>query len=60
MNKLKGVLLLSLIFAISVPCFGNSVAIKRKKNKWIQSESMEQKNPDNSVSNQDNVQAFNF
>ena len=60
MKKFKGVLLLALIFAISVPCFGNSVAIKRKKNKWIQSEPVEQKNLDNVVSSQDNVDAFSF
>ena len=35
MNTVKGVLLMALIFAISAPCFGNNVAIKRKKNKWL-------------------------
>jgi hypothetical protein len=35
MSAVKGVLLMALIFAISVPCFGNGVAIKRKKNKWL-------------------------
>ena len=41
MNKVKGVLAIALILAISTPCFGSSVAIKRKKNKW--QHSMEQK-----------------
>lgn len=35
MNTVKGVLLMALIFAVSAPCFGNSMAIKRKKNKWL-------------------------
>lgn len=35
MNRGKDVLLVALIMVISVPCFGNGVAIKRKKNKWI-------------------------
>jgi len=35
MNKIKGVLVLALVFVLSVPCFGNEVVIKRKKNKWI-------------------------
>ena len=60
MNKLKGVLFLTLMIVISVPCFGNSVAIKRKKNKWIQSESVEQKNIDNAGSSQENVKALSF
>ena len=41
MNKVKGVLILALILAISAPCFADSVAIKRKKNKW--QHTMEQK-----------------
>ena len=35
MNTVKGVLVLALVFALSVPCFGSEVVIKRKKNKWI-------------------------
>ncbi len=35
MNRVKGVLLVVLVVVISVPCFGNSVEIKRKKNKWL-------------------------
>ena len=34
MNKVKGVLAIALILTISAPCFGSSIAIKRKKNKW--------------------------
>jgi len=45
MNKVKGVLFIALILAISAPCFGSSVAIKRKKNKW--QHSVEQKISDN-------------
>ena len=45
MNKVKGVLIVALILAISAPCIANNVAIKRKKNKWQQS--MEQKTSEN-------------
>ena len=45
MNKVKSVLALALIFTMTVPCFGNSVMIKRKKNKW--NYSLEQKALDN-------------
>jgi len=37
MNKIKGVLVLALVFVLSTPCFGSEVMIKRKKNKWISS-----------------------
>jgi hypothetical protein len=37
MKAVKGILLLVLMFAISAPCFGSNVAIKRKKNKWLYS-----------------------
>ena len=47
MNKVKGVFIIALILVFSVPCFGNSVAIKRKKNKW--QHSMEKKTSDNLV-----------
>ena len=45
MNKIKGVLVLALILAVSAPCIASSVAIKRKKNKW--QHSMEQKTSEN-------------
>ena len=45
MNKVKGVLVVALVLAISVPCVGSSVAIKRKKNKW--QHSLEQKASEN-------------
>ena len=48
MNKVKGVLIVALILAISAPCLGSSVAIKRKKNKW--QHSIEQKVSDNTES----------
>jgi len=48
MNRVKGVLVLALVLAISAPCFGSSVAIKRKKNKW--QHSIEQKTSDNTES----------
>jgi hypothetical protein len=35
MNKLRSILLPVLIFFVTVPCFGESVLIKRKKNKWL-------------------------
>lgn len=35
MKRVKGVLLVILVIAMSVPCFGNNVEIKRKKNKWL-------------------------
>jgi len=35
MNKIKGVLVLALVFVLAAPCFGGEAAIKRKKNKWI-------------------------
>ncbi|MDR1524864.1 MAG: hypothetical protein LBS79_06375 [Tannerella sp.] len=38
MKSVKGILLLVFVFAITVPCFGSNVAIKRKKNKWLYSE----------------------
>ena len=44
MNKVKGVLVVALILVISVPCFGSSITIKRKKNKW--QHSIEQKASD--------------
>jgi len=47
MNKMKGVLALALVFTISVPCFGNSAMIKRKKNKW--NHSLEQKASDSTI-----------
>lgn len=34
MNKVKGILVVALVFAMSVPCFAGSVSIKRKKGKW--------------------------
>ena len=37
MNKIKGVLVLALVFVISASCFGSEVTIVRKKNKWISS-----------------------
>jgi hypothetical protein len=37
MNKIKGVLVLALVFTMAFPCFACDVAIKRKKNKWISS-----------------------
>ena len=37
MNKVKFALAIALVFAMSAPCFGNSVTIKRKKNKWTYS-----------------------
>jgi len=46
MNKVKGVFVVALILIISAPCFGSSVAIKRKKNKW--QHSLEQKTAENS------------
>ena len=49
MNKVKGVLVVALVLAISAPCFGSSVAIKRKKNKWQYS--IEQKVSDNTENN---------
>ena len=45
MSKVKGVLVFALILVISAPCFGSSVAIKRKKNKW--QHSLEQKTSEN-------------
>ena len=45
MNKVKGVLIVALVLAISAPCVGSSVAIKRKKNKW--QHSIEQKTSEN-------------
>jgi hypothetical protein len=38
MNIVKSVLLMVLVFSISAPCFGSSMVIKRKKNKWFYSE----------------------
>ncbi|MDR0573305.1 MAG: hypothetical protein LBG96_04615 [Tannerella sp.] len=35
--KVKGVLATALVLAVSALCFENSVAIKRKKNKWLHS-----------------------
>jgi hypothetical protein len=35
MNKSKSILATVLIFAFTVPCFGKSTTIKRKKNKWF-------------------------
>ena len=35
MNKIKGVLVLALVFVLAAPCFGSEAVIKRKKNKWI-------------------------
>ena len=51
MNKIKGVLVLVLVFVLSVPCFGSEVAIVRKKNKWISSvEQIEQTMPEQTSS----------
>ena len=59
MNKVKGVFLAVLVFAVSVPCFGNSIAIKRKKGKWVHS--TEQKMSDNAdKNNQEEVGASKF
>ena len=47
MNKIKGVLVLALVFVLSTPCFGSEVVIKRKKNKWLSSmEQVEQTMPE--------------
>ncbi len=35
MNKIRSVLVLAFILAITTPCFGSEASIKRKKNKWI-------------------------
>ncbi|MDR2914177.1 MAG: hypothetical protein LBV74_05010 [Tannerella sp.] len=59
MNKVKSVLAVALVFAISAPCFGNSVVIKRKKNKWLHS--MEQKSlNDTDNNNQEITGSVNF
>ena len=43
MNRIKGVLVLTLVLMLSFPCFASDLTIKRKKNKWINS--IEQTNP---------------
>ena len=58
MNKFKSVLAIALLFAISVPCFANSVTIKRKKNKW--NNSLEQKVSDNTNSSVEETKVLNF
>ena len=58
MNKVKGVLAIALVFSMSVPCFGSSVAIKRKKNKW--NNSLEQKVSDSTNSNLETAKSFDF
>jgi len=58
MNKVKGVLALALIFTMTVPCFGNSVMIKRKKNKW--NHSLEQKVSDNTTNDLETAKSYNF
>jgi hypothetical protein len=35
MNKAKGVFVIVLVFAVTLPCFGCSEAIKRKKNRRL-------------------------
>jgi hypothetical protein len=40
MGIVKSILFIVLISAVSAPCFGNSVVIKRKKNKWLLSEEL--------------------
>ena len=51
MNKVKCGLVLFLVIVISAPCFGSSVTIKRKKNKW--NHSLVQKTSDNTEINPD-------
>lgn len=58
MNRVKGVLIAALVFAMAVPCFGSSVAIKRKKNKWLHS--TEQKSLDNTDTTQETAKAVHF
>ena len=58
MNKVKGVLVLFLVVVISAPCFGSSVAIKRKKNKW--NHSLVQKTSDNTDNNLDTAKTLVF
>ena len=58
MNKVRGVLAVAFIVSVSVPCFGNSVTIKRKKNKW--NHSLEQKVSDNTSSNLEAAKSFNY
>ena len=58
MNKVKGVLALALIITMSVPCFGNSVMIKRKKNKW--NHSIEQNATDNTINSLETAKSYNF
>ena len=58
MSKVKGVLALVLVFTISVPCFGNSAMIKRKKNKW--NHSLEQKASDSTINNSETAKSYNF
>jgi hypothetical protein len=41
MNKLKSILVMTLILAFAVPCIGHSTEIKRKKNKWFYVEEAE-------------------
>jgi hypothetical protein len=57
-NKVKGVLAVALIFSFTVPCFGNSSTIKRKKNKW--NHSLEQKVSDSASNNLEVAKPFNF
>jgi hypothetical protein len=35
MKIVKNILMMLLIGVVSFPCFGSSVEIKRKKNKWL-------------------------
>lgn len=56
MNKVKGVLIAALVFAMVAPCFGNNATIKRKKNKWVHS--MEQGTLDDTDQNQETVKAL--
>ncbi|MDR2775847.1 MAG: hypothetical protein LBC19_14140 [Tannerella sp.] len=35
MIVVRDILLIVLVCAVSVPCFGNRATIKRKKNKWL-------------------------
>ena len=58
MNKIKSVLAIALLFAISVPCFGNTVTIKRKKNKW--NNSLEQTALDNTDNNAETTKVLNY
>ena len=58
MNKFKSVLAIALLFVFSVPCFGNSLTIKRKKNKW--NNSLEQKALDNTNNAAETTKVLNY